>query len=518
MIKNVPNKQKRMPIPTYFVHKKGSEIGNGGFGKVYKQEIDGQLRAVKWLFDSHALESLEKEAEALILLQHDYVTKFIGLAMGDGCLGLILEYLEGGDLFSYLYGPSQSPLDDKLRYTWSFQIASGLAYIHSKNVVHCDIKSLNILLTHDHQIAKVGDFGLATFQKCNVKMESIEGTQYYLAPELKNKTGAYHSTTDIFAFGLILYEIFGRKAIQENFQYDDLRFIEPDKIKSLIKQCISHNPLERPDCVYILKQLQPVVDFEKKKNEYVTAVPSLSPVEKKIISLPIPSQTVSSEVRQALEKGQGLLKSGEYEKALLYLKEAAEAQLPEAQNAIGTLFFRGLGVPQDYMQSLVWFQKAANTEFPEALNNLAHQYSQGLGVEKDMSKAIVLYQKAAIKGDPSAQYNLGYIYQKGVGVELDYVKSMQWFTKAASLGDAEAENSIGFLFANGLGVTQDYQQALFWYKKSAKQGYAAAENNIGYLYENGLGVRQSTKEAISWYRKAAHQGNIGAMKRMELLE
>ena len=85
------------------------------------------------------------------------------------------------------------------------QISLGLAYIHSKNILHRDLKPMNIFLKKNNLI-KIGDLGVAKMLQTNTKAITYIGTPYYLSPEVCEGK-PYNSKSDVWALGCILYEL-----------------------------------------------------------------------------------------------------------------------------------------------------------------------------------------------------------------------------------------------------------------------------------------------------------------------
>jgi len=185
-----------------------------------------------------------------------------------------------------------------------------------------------------------------------------------------------------------------------------------------------------------------------------------------------------------------------------------------AQLALGLMYARGEGVPQDDTEAVRWYRKAADQGDANAQFNLGVLYFKGQGVPENDAEAVNWFRKAAEQGNANAQTFLGAMYYQGQGVPQNDAEAVNWFRKAAEQGNANAQTFLGGMYYQGRGVPQDYTEALKWFRKAAEQGDASAQNNLGMMYRQGRGVPQNDAEAVKWYRKAAEQGDADAQARL----
>ena len=129
---------------------------------------------------------------------------------------ILMEYCNGNTLEDLItkHIKESTPIDRKLIYNYIKQILKGLKVLHRNGIIHSDIKPGNIFLKKVGEIEqiKIGDFGMAMLKKGTNKLRSkdIKGfTPLYSAPEQKNRKGTYNEKIDIYACGLILYELIG---------------------------------------------------------------------------------------------------------------------------------------------------------------------------------------------------------------------------------------------------------------------------------------------------------------------
>lgn len=197
----------------------GNRVGSGGFGDVFYGRLpDGQEIAAKVLSaESHqSKQEFFNEIELLSVVHHKYLVSLLGYRCTRKQQVLVYEYLSGGDLRQRLQGEgaAENPLSWTQRTSIALQVAEGLEYLHDKcspNIIHRDVKSTNILLT-EKLVAKVADFGLSKLRSRDQEDAThvttvVKGTPGYLDPEY-HETGLLTEKSDVYAFGIVLMEIF----------------------------------------------------------------------------------------------------------------------------------------------------------------------------------------------------------------------------------------------------------------------------------------------------------------------
>ncbi|KAM1082902.1 hypothetical protein FF1_021522 [Malus domestica] len=213
-----------------------SFIGEGGFGRVYKGQLEstGQVVAVKQL-DRNGLQGNREflvEVLMLSLLHHPNLVNLIGYcADGDQRL-LVYEFMPLGSLEDHLHDlpPDKEPLDWNTRMKIASGAAKGLEYLHDQAnppVIYRDFKSSNILLEEEFH-PKLSDFGLAklgpTGDKSHVSTR-VMGTYGYCAPEYA-MTGQLTVKSDVYSFGVVFLELItGRKAIDSDRPHGEQNLI-----------------------------------------------------------------------------------------------------------------------------------------------------------------------------------------------------------------------------------------------------------------------------------------------------
>ncbi|KAH7914812.1 Pkinase-domain-containing protein, partial [Hygrophoropsis aurantiaca] len=223
--------------------KVGRTIGKGSSGRVRiaRHSKSGKYAAVKIvsknivmnsinkLADSaeHMLLSIEREIVIMKLIDHPNIMRLYDVWETSNELYLILEYVEGGELFDYLCDKGRLPTSEALGYFQ--QIISAIDYCHRFNVAHRDLKPENLLMDENKNI-KVADFGMAAWQvgSNNGMLKTACGSPHYAAPEVVMGKEYNGRASDIWSCGVILFALLvGRLP----FDDEDLATLL-DKVKS----------------------------------------------------------------------------------------------------------------------------------------------------------------------------------------------------------------------------------------------------------------------------------------------
>ncbi len=186
-------------------------IGEGGMGKVYEAYDNALKRKVavkrirpELLKNGAFREQFLSEARTVAMLRHPSIVEIYTVIETTTSLYLVFEYVEGQTLETRLDIDNYIPFKEIKEIFHS--VCDGLAYAHSLDIVHCDLKPGNIMIS-DFGPAKVMDFGVAqkiVKEKKDKESYSVAGTPAYMSPE--QQRGYTSKQSDIFSLGVCLYE------------------------------------------------------------------------------------------------------------------------------------------------------------------------------------------------------------------------------------------------------------------------------------------------------------------------
>ncbi|EAY16560.1 TKL family protein kinase [Trichomonas vaginalis G3] len=261
------------------------EIGRGVSAHVYygKHKRTGEYVAIKKFtfqkLNSAKFQSDQREVAVLATAQHPALLRLIG-ATDSWPFCIITEWMDGGSLYKAIHTPGH--MNATLRTIAAFDIARGMQFLHSRKIVHRDLKSLNVLLDSNKKV-KICDFGFSRFAEQSTEMTSNIGTPHWMAPEVLKRGSRYTSKVDVYAYGVLLWELltsetpydgFGSQQIISEVLNFDARPHLPEQgnmaMRDLITLCWDRDPNTRPNFDDIVKLFkQGLVMFDGSNTEEV---------------------------------------------------------------------------------------------------------------------------------------------------------------------------------------------------------------------------------------------------------
>uniref|UniRef100_A0A8P4FZF0 Mitogen-activated protein kinase kinase kinase n=1 Tax=Dicentrarchus labrax TaxID=13489 RepID=A0A8P4FZF0_DICLA len=234
-------------------------VGSGAQGAVFLGKFHGEDVAVKKVRDIK-----ETEIKHLRKLKHPNIITFKGVCTQAPCYCILMEYCAQGQLYEVLRAGRK--ITPSLLVDWSMGIAGGMNYLHLHKIIHRDLKSPNMLITHD-DLVKISDFGTSKELSDKSTKMSFAGTVAWMAPEvIRNEPVS--EKVDIWSFGVVLWEMLtgeipykdvDSSAIIWGVGNNSLQLPVPescpDGFKILLRQCWNCKPRNRPSFRQILLHL-----------------------------------------------------------------------------------------------------------------------------------------------------------------------------------------------------------------------------------------------------------------------
>ncbi|PQM40210.1 hypothetical protein Pyn_17184 [Prunus yedoensis var. nudiflora] len=235
------------------------KIGEGGYGPVYRGELDHTPVAIKVLRPDAAQgqsqfnqEFLAMQVEVLSCIRHPNMVLLLGACPEYGCL--VYEYMANGSLDDCLFRRGNTPVIPwQLRFRIAAEIATGLLFLHQAKpepLVHRDLKPGNILLDHNY-VSKISDVGLARLVPPSVAdsvtqyhMTSTAGTFCYIDPEYQ-QTGMLGTKSDIYSLGVLLLQLITAKPPMGLTHHVE-RAIETGTFAEMLDPAVPDWPLRKP--------------------------------------------------------------------------------------------------------------------------------------------------------------------------------------------------------------------------------------------------------------------------------
>ncbi|KAL7749066.1 serine/threonine-protein kinase gin4 [Sorochytrium milnesiophthora] len=286
-------------------------LGTGSTGRVKlgTHQKTGQKVAIKIIPRqqlSHGQElnfsrKIEREITVMKLIQHPNVMGLYDVYETAEELFLVLEHVEGGELFDYLV--KKGRLDEREACIFFQQIIFGLDFCHKHQICHRDLKPENLLLDAGRNI-KLADFGMASLQQTGKMLETSCGSPHYASPEIIRGVKYDGALSDIWSCGVILYAL-----LSGNLPFDD------DNIRRLLSKVKTgkyfmppHIPVAAQDLISRMLQVDPERRIRMKdivSHPWFNTVPPkmelYKPVNEKILAnTPIEKDEIDPDVIKSL--------------------------------------------------------------------------------------------------------------------------------------------------------------------------------------------------------------------------
>uniref|UniRef100_A0A8D3DTH4 Mitogen-activated protein kinase kinase kinase 12 n=1 Tax=Scophthalmus maximus TaxID=52904 RepID=A0A8D3DTH4_SCOMX len=236
-------------------------VGSGAQGAVFLGKFHGDDVAVKKVRDIK-----ETEIKHLRKLKHPNIITFKGVCTQAPCYCILMEYCAQGQLYEVLRAGRK--ITPSLLVDWAMGIAGGMNYLHLHKIIHRDLKSPNMLITHD-DLVKISDFGTSKELSDKSTKMSFAGTVAWMAPEvIRNEPVSEKVDIWYVSFGVVLWEMLTGEipykdvdssaiiwGVGNNSLQLPIPESCPDGFKILLRQCWNCKPRNRPSFRQILLHL-----------------------------------------------------------------------------------------------------------------------------------------------------------------------------------------------------------------------------------------------------------------------
>jgi len=284
----------------------GQQIAEGSFGVVYLGEYQGNPVAIKKLKttfadDPEVIEELKQESKIMSKANHLNIVRFFGLFVGKD-VGFVMEYVEKGSLYQMIKSGAFTQLPVAQRLPLALQTLYGLRHLHDLQIIHRDLKSLNILISSNNK-AKIADFGLSRTKMTSSLLQTSVGTPAWMAPEVL-QSESYSYPADVYSMGMIIWELVelripfgGQNPMQVMMQLlktgkkEETIHANTDRaIADIMRACWQTDATKRPTVLQLTNKLgeylseqEVIANFTKLEVQPKKAAPQpkASPIEKK---------------------------------------------------------------------------------------------------------------------------------------------------------------------------------------------------------------------------------------------
>ncbi|KAH7706813.1 TK/Met protein kinase [Aphelenchoides avenae] len=275
-------------------HVKVLQLVGGGFSSqvfkaIYQNGSHEETVAVKKIMNGHfEREDVMREIGLMAGCSHKNIVRFIGhyCERGDETIHIVTEFMEGGDLHKYLQNDENRPTIG-LAFSYVLQLVDGMVYLTKQHIIHRDLAARNCMLDKYYQCLKITDFGLCRRSDIDYQYVSFRNGLMpfrWLALECfdENEGSHYSEKSDVWAFGVTVWEIFTRGNPYENMGVFDVQrhlregqrlpldtYTCPEELKDVLLQCWAEYPDQRPSFKQLKDLVTNIYDGLKHNSEYM---------------------------------------------------------------------------------------------------------------------------------------------------------------------------------------------------------------------------------------------------------
>lgn len=229
------------------------KIGQGGIAEIYRgrqvslgRDVAIKILSSKLSSDADIVRRFERESMVIARLNHPNIVHVIDRGVSGGRYYFVMELVDGTSLREVI-DSQQIPM--KIKLEMIIQVCKALDYAHKNGVIHRDIKPANILIDR-HGNARVADFGIAQIvasaESDVTSSDVVMGTLAYMSPEQRLSSTNVDQTTDVYATGVIIYEILCGQKPLGHFKLPSEHIPNINRaFDTIIQRCLAQSPRDR---------------------------------------------------------------------------------------------------------------------------------------------------------------------------------------------------------------------------------------------------------------------------------
>jgi len=364
----------------------GEKIAEGE-SIIYRGRCRGQDVAIKkfeQILDEITRGQFKREVQILEGLRSDHVVLFYGACVKPNKECLLMKYMAHGSLSDVLERKGCFTPEQQKRV--ALEIAKGLNYLHSQNMIHRDLRDRHILFDEDWH-AKLTGFSLSKVRSGVIQTaKKTQELSFWSAPELFGRCSYATIKTDVYAYGLILWELVTGQKLEE-YREDILETV-PKVYADIIRQCLDKDPSKRPSLEVVIRDLEAYIPRPK------------SPLAEELYELGASSE-----------------KAQKFSEAASYYRRSADKGYARAKTNLAHFFWQGRSVPVNKAEAFKLLLEAAQAGHARAQFNLGQMLEYGDGVSLSYEQALSWYKKAAAQNDKEAEKKIPRVMEKIAALE-----------------------------------------------------------------------------------------------------
>lgn len=547
-------------------------LGHGSFGSVIlvRDKKTEEAYALKKISIAYNQKNVDREIIVMSSLKNPCLCPLLSYQFenDENLLYLLLPYFKNKSIGFVInmnqQGNKIECWDTTAKMKALYGIAFGMAYMHSKNAIHRDLKPDNILLDENYEV-KITDFGTSRFFNLSESLSSLNvGTPPYMAPELISGD-PYDQKVDVYSYAITMYEILFEKtpynlpsaflifsAVIKGNRPDMtnksifLRYGE--SLYNLIQNCWCPSPQVRPTFNDIVQLLPSILPKDTDLNIFYEYVNRINPDAAKNAKIPTIENidikkfsTVNIPVEKKLAQLDLKIPISTEENSQPNDHNPKDQQNKELRKASSDRSATEYNCFRHSIRMITTIQAQANMGNPKEMFNYGLiLYCGNDEVHQDIPKAIKLIKKAAKKNNIDAVFWLGMHYLDGTdGIEIDMDKARRYIKQAADDGRPLAQFYYGFNCERGIQCyppeinpekatheqkkkyewTADKKEGFIYTKAAAEKGHAVSAFIIAKKYEKGIiedensefSLQKNNELATKFYKMAADAGHVRSM-------